>query len=88
MSPYAGIDPATLQTRLTEAQDALHAIGTGQQIASVRLPSGLAVSYHNTAASLSSLKAYIRDLQIALGLIHNPGRSGLSGFYITGGKGL
>ena len=81
ISIYTGIDPDVLQERLTEAQDAYHALAVGSQTVSVKL-GDKAVSY--TPADLDKLAAYIRELQAALGL-SSPGPRGV---YIRGGKGL
>ncbi len=80
MSIYSGIDPAVLQTRLSEAQDAYHALAVGGQTVSVKL-GDKAVAY--TPADLARLGQYIRELQGALGLTAT-GR----GVYLRGGKGL
>jgi hypothetical protein len=80
MSIYDGIDPAVLQARLSEAQDAYHALAVGGQTVSVKL-GDKAVAY--TAADLDKLGRYIRELQGALGLSTAP-----RGFYIGGGKGV
>lgn len=65
MSIYAGIPVATLQTRLTEAQTAYHALQTGQQV--VSLGSGdKRLSF--TAAESDKLARYIRELQTAIAI--------------------
>lgn len=57
--------PATLQARLTEAEEALHRLQIGEQTASVGYD-GKSVSY--TQANIGALRAYIRELEAALGL--------------------
>lgn len=81
MSIYTGIDPSVLQARLTDAQDAYHALAVGGQTVSVKL-GDKAVAY--TPATLDKLAAYIRELQAALGITPPMGR----GFYLGGGKGV
>lgn len=80
MSIYDGIDPAVLQVRLTEAQDAYHALAVGGQTVSVRM-GDKAVAF--TAADLGRLGQYIRELQGTLGL-----STATRGVYLGGGKGV
>lgn len=80
MSIYAGIDPTVLQTRLSEAQDAYHALAVGGQTVSVRM-GDKAVAF--TPADLDKLARYIRELQAALGLA-----TATRGVYLGGGKGV
>ena len=54
MSIYDGIDPAVLQARLSETQDAYHALAVGGQTVSVKL-GDKAIAY--TAANLDKLGA-------------------------------
>jgi hypothetical protein len=66
MSIYAGISISILQARLIEAQDAYHALNTGQQ--AVSLSAGdkrLAF----TAAEVDKLSRYIRELQGAIAVL-------------------
>ena len=81
MSIYTGIATATLQTRLSAAQDAYHALAVGGQTVSVRL-GDKAVAY--TPADLDKLARYIRELQAALGIAPAMVR----GVYLSGGNGL
>ena len=84
MSIYSGIATETLTARLTEAQDAYHALATGAQIVQVRT-SDTAVSFSSSdPASMLRLSTYIRDLQRALGIAS----SRVTGVYLTGGKGV
>lgn len=55
---------AMWETRLTEAEAALHKVQIGGGVASLTYD-GESVSY--TRANLASLKAYVRELQTALG---------------------
>lgn len=50
-----------LQTRLSEAETALHRLLTGTQVVQVRDASGRQVSY--SASNLKDLRAYIADLK-------------------------
>lgn len=68
------IDPAVLQTRLTEAQEALHRLTTGQMEASVQYD-GFQSTY--TQANINELRAYIADLERQLGLTPSGRRRGL-----------
>lgn len=81
MSIYTGIDPSVLTARLTEAQDAYHALAVGTQTVSVRI-GDMAVAV--TPADLPRLARYILELQNALGI--TPARG--AGLYLGGGKGL
>ena len=66
-----------LQTRLDEAETALHKLLTGQQ--TVRLEyDGKSVTY--TAASAGDLRAYIGQLQVNLGLKSRRSRAITVGF--------
>ena len=65
MSIYAGIPPATLQSRLVEAQDAFHALQTGQQTVSLTIGDKRMAF---TPADTDKLRAYIRDLQTAIAI--------------------
>ena len=65
MSSYLGIDPTVLQARLTEAQAAYHKLSTGQKAVTVT-HDGRSVQYDRT--SIANLRAYIEELQRALGL--------------------
>lgn len=56
--------PAELTTRLAEAEAALHALLTGQQTVSVGYD-GKSVTY--TKTSMGALRAYIAELNKALG---------------------
>lgn len=59
-------DPTILQTRLTEAEAALHALMMGGQAVSVRDSAGRQVNY--TAATIGDLRGYIAELKQMLGL--------------------
>jgi hypothetical protein len=63
MSIYAGISLATLQSRLTEAQDAYHALNTGAQTVSIST-GDKRLSF--TPATVDKLRTYIKDLQSAI----------------------
>lgn len=71
-----GLPPATLQTWLTQAQTALHALNTGALEIDVEYAQGdgtRKVMYNR--ASMANLRAYIRQLQVALNPHgHNNGR--------------
>lgn len=51
-------DLATLEQRLSEAEDALHKLRIGQSVVSVDVPGGQSVRY----SEASKLEAYIADL--------------------------
>lgn len=63
MSIYSGISITVLQARLAEAQDAFHALNTGQQTVSVAT-GDKKITF--TAAEVDRLRAYVRDLQTAI----------------------
>lgn len=65
MSIYSGIPLATLQTRLTEAQDALHALLTGTL--TVSLGAGDKRLAFNQA-DIPALRTYIADLMRAIAI--------------------
>lgn len=65
MSIYTGISLATLQTRLTEAQDAFHALNTGAQTVSISTGDK---RINFTPAEVDKLRAYIADLQRAIAI--------------------
>lgn len=54
----------TASERLTEAQDAYHALQTGQSVVEVRDATGESVRF--TRAQLSSLRAYIAELKLEI----------------------
>ena len=58
-------DPATLQTRLTEAETALHALAIGGQEVEVDIDGVGRVKY--TAARIGFLRSYIAELKQQLG---------------------
>lgn len=58
-------DPAVLQERLTQAEEALHKLRIGEREASVAYD-GFQASY--TMATMADLQAYIDDLKRQLGL--------------------
>ena len=58
-------DTATLQSRLEEAETALHKLSTGAQVASARNDLGEQVTY--APADIGKLSAYIRALKAELG---------------------
>lgn len=62
-----------LETRLAEAEDAYHALMTGQSVAELKDQNGEAIRY--TPASAPRLLAYITSLKQQLGLI-TPGSLG------------
>jgi hypothetical protein len=84
MSIYDGIDPDILEERLTAAQDAYHALATGQQVVSIRNGDTALSFTASDPNALGRLATYIRDLQRALGLT----ASRVYGVYLAGGKGL
>lgn len=55
---------ATLQTRLTEAREALHRLMTGAGVVAIGNASGRRVQYSETQAS--ELRRYIADLEAAI----------------------
>lgn len=57
-------DPATLQTRLTEAETALHKLMVGGRPVSVSTD-GETVTYNR--ANIGELRAYIQTLKVSLG---------------------
>ncbi|SLN77580.1 gpW family head-tail joining protein [Oceanibacterium hippocampi] len=59
-------DTATLEARLAEAEAALHALLTGEQVAATTDVSGRQVTY--ARADLGQLRAYIAGLKAELGL--------------------
>jgi hypothetical protein len=63
MSIYSGISLTVLQARLIEAQDAYHALNTGQQTVSISAGEKRLVF---TAAEVDKLRTYIRELQGAI----------------------
>ena len=65
MSIYSGIPLATLQSRLTEAQDALHALLTGSLTASVST-GDKRITFHQT--EIPALRTYIADLLRAISI--------------------
>jgi len=54
-------DLATLQTRLEQAEEALHALRIGDLAAKVRGPDGRSIEY--TAGTAGDLRAYIGELK-------------------------
>lgn len=66
MSIYAGIALSTLQARLTEAQDAFHALNTGAQVVSLA-QGDQRLSF--SPADIDRLRIYIRDLQNAISIV-------------------
>lgn len=85
MSIYSGIPVETLQARLIEAQDALHALETGQQTVSVALADGTRVAF--TPATVANLRRYISDLLGEITALTGNGRR-RKGVYLIGGSGL
>lgn len=74
-SLLAGVDPATLQSWLTQAQMALMSLNTGQKVVTVEVTGGgqhRSVTYRNDANGLSQLAEWIRLLQAQLGIIPTP----------------
>lgn len=70
-SVLAGLDPATLQTWLTQAQTALAALNSGQRVVTVTVTGGgqhREVTYRNDPNSLAMLNAWIIQLQGQLGI--------------------
>lgn len=56
-------DLATLETRLSEAESALHSLQVGRRTVSVRQADGRTVDYANSASQVRDLKAYITELK-------------------------
>jgi len=65
MNVYAGISLATLNTWLTEAQSAYHALSIGKQTVSLSI-GDKRVAF--TAAEVTQLRNYINQLQIAIAI--------------------
>ncbi|MEM7523243.1 MAG: gpW family head-tail joining protein [Pseudomonadota bacterium] len=65
MTVLTGVPTETLQTYLADARSALHKLLTGQRAVTVA-HDGRSVTY--TAADHAALRAYIAELQTALGL--------------------
>lgn len=65
MSIYSGIPLATLQTRLTEAQDALHALVTGTLTVSIG-SADKRLTFNQ--ADIPALRTYIADLMRAIAI--------------------
>ncbi len=84
MATFDGIPLTTLQTWLSEAQTAYHALNTGQQV--VSLSQGT-TSLSFTAAQVPQLRKYIADLQGAINALTGSTRV-LRGVYLMGGKSL
>ena len=66
---FAGLDQATLQTSLTQAQQALITLAAGNQVATVSYAQGegnRSVTYNR--GDTDKLRAVIKDLQAALGI--------------------
>ncbi|PWE32770.1 hypothetical protein DDZ14_08470 [Maritimibacter sp. 55A14] len=59
------VDTATLTLRLTEAEDALHALMMGEQAVKVSTGDGKSIEY--TRSSEANLRRYIASLQRQLG---------------------
>lgn len=75
-SLLAGMDPATLQTALNNAQSAYIALLSGQNVVTVSLTQGegaRSVTYRQTNAA--QLAALIQQLQRQLGLVVRPRRA-------------
>lgn len=58
-------DLATLQTRLAEAEDALHKLMTGGKTVAIRSSNGSMVTYGE--ADAAALRGYIADLRGQIG---------------------
>lgn len=82
MSIFTGIPLEVLAARLSESQDALHALSTGAQTVSVGT-GDTRVSF--TPATVSTLRAYIADLQAAIAALSTGSRA-RKGVYIVGGN--
>jgi len=65
MNVYAGISLATLNTWLTEAQSAYHALSIGKQTVSLSI-GDKRVAF--TAAEVPQLRSYISQLQTAIAI--------------------
>lgn len=65
MSTFSGIPVVTLAAWLSEAQDAYHALNTGQQAVSIGTGDK---RFTFTAADVDKLRAYIADLQRAIAI--------------------
>ena len=74
-SLWAGMDTATLQNLLNQAQLARAALMSGQQTASISLASGeVTRTLVYRATNIGALAAMIQELQAQLGIVHNPRR--------------
>ncbi|MEH6477987.1 MAG: gpW family head-tail joining protein [Sneathiella sp.] len=62
-------DISVLQTRLTEAEKALHALMTGKQVVTIG-NEGDTVTYNQAGAA--ALRIYIRELKSGMGLPSRP----------------
>ena len=67
MSIYDGISTATLQTRLVEAQDALHALLVGTKTVSLSL-GDKRLTFANAPDQIAKLTSYIAQLQTAIAI--------------------
>lgn len=73
-----GVDPATLQAWLTQAQSALNSLMLGQRVVTVEVTGGgqhRQVTYRNDPNSMAGLRAWIGELQRALGVRRRPRRA-------------
>jgi hypothetical protein len=75
MSIYTGISLATLQTRLSEAQDAFHSLNMGAQAVSLGIGDKKLTF---TPADVSKLRTYIKDLQVAISVAQGGTAPGVS----------
>lgn len=78
MSIYTGISTATLQSRLTEAQDAYHALSLGKQTVSLSIGDKRLTF---TPADTRRLASYIAQLQREIAIAS--GNATASGLYAT-----
>ena len=72
-SIFSGIPTATLQTWLTDSQNALQKLATGAQVVRIATSDGKSVAF--TAGDTDKLKQHIRALQAAIAI--NSGASAL-----------
>jgi hypothetical protein len=65
-SIFSGVPTATLQTWLTDSQNALHQLALGKQVVRVATSDGKSVAF--TAGDVDKLKQHIRALQAAISI--------------------
>jgi hypothetical protein len=76
MSIYSGIATSVLETRLAEAQTALHELSVGKKVTTLSL-GDKRLSFSNAPDQISRLKAYISQIQLQISI--NQGNTTSSG---------